>query len=68
MSLHGKRELCQQANRQHLGFLLRRCLRLVLQKSYGEEARLALSRWTTKESMPEDYYLVRDGKLQADRS
>jgi hypothetical protein len=50
------------------GRLLRRCLRLVLQKSYGEEARLALSRWTLKESMPEDYYLVRDGKLQADRS
>ena len=40
----------------------------MLQKSYGEEARLALSRWTLKESMPEDYYLVRDGKLQADRS
>ena len=47
---------------------LRRCLYVVLQKSYGEEARLALSRWTLKESMPEDYYLVRDGKLHADRS
>ena len=47
---------------------LRHCLHLVLQKSYGEEARLALSRWTTKESMPEDYYLIRDGKLQADRN
>lgn len=37
------------------------------QESYGEATRMALSRWTTKEPLPDDLYLLRDGKLKESR-
>lgn len=38
------------------------------QESYGDATRMALSRWTTKEPLPDDVYLLRDGKLKESRA